>query len=268
MNSKEFNQIIDKEIEYCENSPLKSELDSEYVRGFIKGLEQAKFLFNGVEEKVKAYYSNTCVVDRNAVKIVNVLDNSIFEDYLKSPEGEKAFKRIFNVLTKNKKPEDLPIPNLDKILEKYDGIIITGARGSGKTKTGLKVLEYVMTSGTPRQAIIAMPTHRHRQVLEPYFNLLSADYRPSCSMLVWEGKNQAVLCSTESPDSLRGSQTGFLWFEEPSKKNISQFIEQAQFRHRLDNRKVMITGTEYEHILDGTWLGRLNLYTYHLNLPI
>ena len=44
MNTKELKQILDKEIEFSRNSPLGKSLNPDFVDGFIKGLEQARYL--------------------------------------------------------------------------------------------------------------------------------------------------------------------------------------------------------------------------------
>jgi len=53
MNAKEIRIIISKEIAWCKNNPNYEELSYDYRLGFIKGLEQAKYLIDRSVEKNK-----------------------------------------------------------------------------------------------------------------------------------------------------------------------------------------------------------------------
>ena len=52
MNAKEIKIVISKEIAWCKNNP-DFELSKDYRLGFIKGLEQVKYLVDKLIEKNK-----------------------------------------------------------------------------------------------------------------------------------------------------------------------------------------------------------------------
>ena len=46
MKKKHIMKILDIEIEWCEDNSEKYSFDARYIKGFINGLIQAKFLIN------------------------------------------------------------------------------------------------------------------------------------------------------------------------------------------------------------------------------
>lgn len=224
---------FDKETDYRNNSPLKGGLSEDYVNGFVEGLKHGKFLYESAA---------------------------------------------------------LPIPNLDKILEKYDGLIITGERGSGKTRTALQVINYIMESRyAPQSSIFIFPKMIVAQEAlksAEHTGLLSGKYVETYNRLCWrQGMAIAHIVSSENPMRMRGLQSGVLWLEEIESfakpennmakelyENINDYptpiVDLALMSHRLNYRKVIITGTEARQAIKDTWLQRLALYTYHVNKEI
>jgi len=273
MKIQEINDILDQEIKFSAETPLIDTLDENFVDGFIKGLRQAKFLLNSFEEQVKSKPRPYAI---SLTTTTNVKEGDML---WMTPEGKVESYSTSGYL--NVEPE--PIPNLNKILEKYDGIIITGARGSGKTRTAMKIINYLMQYKNNSNGLFVFPT-----IADATGTMKSSEYRdifktkysmshPSHKSLTWENGSVGRLVSAENPLEMYGLQSGIMWLEEIGsykKDQISDFnknyniFDLLAFVHRPDYGKVIITGTEYRVAIKGTWLENLNLYTYNLNFPI
>lgn len=273
MNIKEINDILDQEIKFSSETPLIDTLDENFVDGFIKGLRQSKFLLNSFEEQVKSKPRPHAI---SLTTTTNVKEGGML---WMTPEGKVESYSTSGYL--NVEPE--PIPNLNKILEKYDGIIITGARGSGKTITAMKIINYLMQYKNNSNGLFVFPTTAdaiRTMKSSEYKDIFKAQYHPSRKVVGWENKSIGHLVSAENPLEMHGLQYGILWLEEVgsfkktqnldigTNKKSCDIFDLTAFGHRLNYRKIIITGTEYKEAMKGTWLEKLNLYTYNLNLPI
>lgn len=267
MTIKDINKILDQEIKFSQNSPLIDDLNEDFVDGFVKGLSHAKFLISAAEqESNKAKPYGISLTTASNVKEGEIL--WMTPDGRIVPHSTSGYIDII--------PE--PIPNLNKILEKYDGIIITGPRGSGKTTTALKIVNYLMENGNKERGIFIFPDSglaKSSIQLAQEKGFINAGFNSTRSSLDWKNLSSAYIVSAMRPDSLKGPQSGILLLEEvdsyPSKPKDFPYmnaIDLSAYCHRLEYKKVIVTGTEYKERIKGTWLEKLNLYTYNLNLPI
>ena len=253
MKLKEINQVLDAEIKFSETTPLAKQFPSEFVKGFVAGLKQARYLVNKAQDEI--------VVD--GVSLVTggcVLINS-------PSSGCPSYVVTYSRNTPQANPV-APIPDLDKILEKYDGIVITGQRGCGKTETGLKVLDYLANSYRRSRATIITPTAMDASYLgNKASNLLGIRFRSEYRRLEWPFGFTALLPSAERLDVLHGQQQGILWLEELTSPTL-KILEQAAIGQRLSPNKIIITSSEPWKILENGWLKSKKFYTYYLNKPI
>lgn len=262
MKIKEINNILDQEIKFSRETPLADTLDENFVDGFIKGLTQARYLLNAA---AKVDLEGSLEKDPNYLILQNCIKTNA--EVVKSAITRTPFTSGYLWVV----PE--PIPNLNKILEKYDGIIITGPRGSGKTTTALKVIDYMMGTGKSKRGMFIFPTAHYgidTMTSEKYSGILSAAYYPDYKYVEWDNKSVGNIFSSENALELRGYQSGILWFEEIDnfRKSSPNILDIAYFANRLEPRKYIITGTDYKEAMKDTWLEKLNLYTYNLNMPI
>jgi hypothetical protein len=272
MKIKEINNILDQEIKFSRETPLADTLDENFVDGFIKGLAQARYLLNAA---ARVGLEGSLEKDPDYFMIKEYIDEK--SDALKSVTTTTPCTSGYVWLV----PE--PIPNLNKILEKYDGIIITGPRGSGKTTTALKVIDYIIGGGKSQRNIFIFPTRLDAySTLESaeHTGLLNAKVHRSNRCVRWPNESIAHLVSSENHLDMHGLQSGVLWLEEVGSfiknqrpdvnlyEKSSDIFDFAEMSHRLDYTKVIITGTDYKEKIKDTWLEKLNLYTYNLNMPI
>ena len=102
-------------------------------------------------------------------------------------------------------------------------LLMSGGRGSGKTRTGSEITHQV-TQHTPRVALIAAtgPDLRDTMV-EGVSGILATsppgrrpEWEPSKKKLTWPNGCIGQGFSAEEPDRLRGPQFGFAWADEPA----------------------------------------------------
>lgn len=102
-------------------------------------------------------------------------------------------------------------------------LLLSGGRGSGKTRTGSEITHRV-TEITPRIGLIAATGPDLRDtMIEGVSGILACSppgkrplWEPSKKRLTWPNGCIAQGFSAEEPDRLRGPQTGFVWADEPA----------------------------------------------------
>lgn len=102
--------------------------------------------------------------------------------------------------------------------------LLSGGRGSGKTRTGAEYTRRV-TEKVPRMALIGATSTDIRETMVEgpsglkYVYAMAGeqiDYQPSKRRITFPNGCIASLFSAEEPDRLRGSNTGFIWMDEPA----------------------------------------------------
>jgi phage terminase large subunit-like protein len=101
--------------------------------------------------------------------------------------------------------------------------LLSGGRGSGKTRTGSEITHKV-TEYVPRIILIAPTGPDLRETMvEGMSGLLATsppdkrpEWEPSKKKLTWPNGAIAQGFSAEEPDRLRGPQSGFIWADEPA----------------------------------------------------
>lgn len=102
-------------------------------------------------------------------------------------------------------------------------LLLSGGRGSGKTRAGSEITNRV-TRSTPRIALIAATGPDLRDTMVEGVSGILATARPgqrpawepSKKKLTWPNGCIAQGFSAEEPDRLRGPQGGFAWLDEPA----------------------------------------------------
>jgi phage terminase large subunit-like protein len=131
-------------------------------------------------------------------------------------------------------------------------LLLSGGRGSGKTRTGSEVTHQV-TKHTSRVALIAAtgPDLRDTMV-EGVSGILATSppgqrplWEPSKKKLTWPNGCIGQGFSAEEPDRLRGPQEGFIWGDEPAHwPLVDQVWTNALLGLRLGNNpKAVLTST-------------------------
>jgi len=130
--------------------------------------------------------------------------------------------------------------------------LLSGGRGSGKTRTGAEVTHRV-TKVTPRVALIAATGPDLRDtMIEGVSGILATsppgkrpEWEPSKKRLTWPNGCIGQGFSAEEPDRLRGPQTGFVWADEPAHFPLIKDVwDNALFGLRMGrNPKIVATST-------------------------
>ena len=139
-----------------------------------------------------------------------------------------------------------------KWLEDWLVWLLSGGRGSGKTRTGAEVTHRV-TKMTHRIILIAPTGPDLRETMvEGESGLLATappdnrpTWEPSKKKLTWPNGAIAQGFSAEEPDRLRGPQSGFVWADEPAHyPDADQVWDNMLFGLRLGRApKVVATTT-------------------------
>lgn len=155
---------------------------------------------------------------------------------------------------------DWPHARVDQRPPKWSGdwltLLLSGGRGSGKTRTGSEITHRV-TEITPRIILIGAtgPDFRDTMV-EGVSGILACSppgkrplWEPSKKRLTWPNGCIAQGFSAEEPDRLRGPQSGFVWGDEPAHWPLVQEVwDNMLFGLRIKGRnglapKVVATST-------------------------
>lgn len=130
--------------------------------------------------------------------------------------------------------------------------LLSGGRGSGKTRTGAEVTHRA-TKIVPRIILIAPTGPDFRETMvEGVSGLIETAppdnrplWEPSKKKLTWPNGCIAQGFSAEEPDRLRGPQSGFIWADEPAHYDFpAKVMDNALFGLRMGNNpKVMLTTT-------------------------
>lgn len=130
-------------------------------------------------------------------------------------------------------------------------LLLSGGRGSGKTRAGSEITHRV-TKSTPRLALIAAtgPDLRDTMV-EGVSGILACsppgkrpDWEPSKKKLTWPNGCIAQGFSAEEPDRLRGPQYGFAWADEPAHYDLAKDVwDNMLFGLRIGRPKAIATST-------------------------
>ena len=130
--------------------------------------------------------------------------------------------------------------------------LLSGGRGSGKTRTGSEVTHRV-TNFTGRLILIAPTGPDFRETMvEGESGLLATappdnrpEWEPSKKKLTWPNGAIAQGFSAEEPDRLRGPQSGYVWADEPGHYPDTQAVwDNMLFGLRLGKHpKVVATTT-------------------------
>lgn len=102
-------------------------------------------------------------------------------------------------------------------------LLLSGGRGSGKTRTGSEITHRV-TEKVPRLMLIAPTGYDLRETMvEGVSGILATSppgkrplWEPSKKKLTWPNGCIAQGFSAEEPDRLRGPQSGYIWGDEPA----------------------------------------------------
>lgn len=134
--------------------------------------------------------------------------------------------------------------------------LLSGGRGSGKTRTGSEVTHRA-TDLYPYMLFIAPtgPDFRDTMVEGESGLLATAPpdkrplYEPSKKKLTWPNGAVGLGFSAEEPDRLRGKQSGYVWADEPAHyPDPEEVWDMMLFGHRLKGKrgaqpKVVLTST-------------------------
>jgi phage terminase large subunit-like protein len=151
--------------------------------------------------------------------------------------------------------KQFPLHWLEKVPANW---LITGGRGSGKTRLGAEWV-HALTHKVPpfasrqymRIALIGETLGDVREVMiegPSGLRALSHDDRPRYEAarrrLVWRNGSEAHVFSSEDPESLRGPQFEAAWCDELAKwKNAEACFDMLQFGLRLGDRPMQIITT-------------------------
>lgn len=130
--------------------------------------------------------------------------------------------------------------------------VLSGGRGSGKTRTGSETT-HKATKVTPRIGLIAPTGPDFRETMvEGRSGLLATarpgerpTWEPSRKRLVWPNGCVGQGFSAEEPDRLRGPEHGYIWADEPAHYPLVEEVwSNMEFGLRVgSNPKVVITST-------------------------
>lgn len=133
-------------------------------------------------------------------------------------------------------------------------LLLSGGRGSGKTRTGSEITHRV-TKITPRIILIAPTAYDLRETMvEGISGILATSppgkrplWEPSKKKLTWPNGCIAQGFSAEEPDRLRGPQSGFIWGDEPAHwPLVEECWSNMQFGLRVPGKhsaKIVATST-------------------------
>jgi phage terminase large subunit-like protein len=152
--------------------------------------------------------------------------------------------------------------------------LLSGGRGSGKTRTGAEVTHRV-TRRTSRIALVAAtgPDLRDTMV-EGVSGILACsppgkrpEWEPSKKKLTWPNGCIAHGFSAEEPDRLRGPQFGFAWADEPAHYPLGQAVwDNVLFGLRMGtNPKVVATSTPKPTKFFKTLVGEPDTVTHRVS---
>jgi phage terminase large subunit-like protein len=129
--------------------------------------------------------------------------------------------------------------------------LLSGGRGSGKTRTGAEVTHQI-TEYTPRIILVAPTGPDFREIMvEGISGLLATappgkrpDWEPSKKKLTWPNGCIALGFSAEEPDRLRGPQSGFVWADEPAHYPlVDEVWSNMQLGLRMGSRPKIVATT-------------------------
>jgi phage terminase large subunit-like protein len=138
----------------------------------------------------------------------------------------------------------------------WQNFVMSGGRGSGKTRTGSEVT-HKASAITPNITLIGPTTQAIREIMvEGRSGLLATakpgerpTWEPSRKRLVWPNGCVAMAFSAEEPDRLRGPEHGFVWADEPAHYPLIDDVwSNMEFGLRVKDKfgrdpKVMVTST-------------------------
>lgn len=138
----------------------------------------------------------------------------------------------------------------------WQNFVMSGGRGSGKTRTGSEVT-HKASKITPNITLIGATTQALREtMIEGRSGILATSrpgerptWEPSRKRLVWPNGCIGMGYSAEEPDRLRGPEHGFVWSDEPAHYPLVVDVwSNMEFGLRVkDSRgrdpKVMVTST-------------------------
>lgn len=155
--------------------------------------------------------------------------------------SEEEFYAIFYDRDFIARPKQLP-PNSGK----YRVWIVNAGRGFGKTWVGAQELIHkIRYEGVMRTSIAGRTFVEAINVMilgeSGILNLAPPDFQPTFKnkQLVWPNGAVTLVFSAEKPDSARGIQNGFVWFDEAAAYRYPDFYDQMMLGLRL-------RGTNYQ----------------------
>jgi phage terminase large subunit-like protein len=123
--------------------------------------------------------------------------------------------------------------------------LLSGGRGSGKTRTGAEVTH--RATNLYRRCIFVAPTGPdfRETMVEGESGLLATakpdnipEWEPSKKKLTWPNGCIGLGYSAEEPDRLRGPNSGFIWADEPAHYPNTKLVwDNMKFGHRMRGRK-------------------------------
>jgi phage terminase large subunit-like protein len=129
--------------------------------------------------------------------------------------------------------------------------LLSGGRGSGKTRTGAEVTHRV-SEKTPRLGLVAATGPDLREIMiEGVSGILACSppgkrplWEPSKKKLTWPNGCIGQGFSAEEPDRLRGPENGFIWADEPGHWDLASACwDNMLFGLRKDQVKIVATST-------------------------
>lgn len=132
----------------------------------------------------------------------------------------------------------------------HDYVLFNGGRGSGKTTAGsiqavLEAMEY--QPGEP--GIVVAPNYKMlmRASMKEFFRWLPrswiAVWNKSEKFLTLRNGSEITFVSADNPDSLRGPNTAWAWFDEPRNLNGREAFDIVTAQLRRGQRKAWLTTT-------------------------
>lgn len=140
--------------------------------------------------------------------------------------------------------------------EDWQNFVMSGGRGSGKTRTGSEVT-HKASAITPNVTLIGATSQALREtMIEGRSGILATakpgsrpTWEPSRKRLVWPNGCVGMGYSAEEPDRLRGPEHGFVWTDEPAHYPLIHDVwSNMEFGLRVKDSygrdpKVMLTST-------------------------
>lgn len=138
-------------------------------------------------------------------------------------------------------------------LDDWLTLLLSGGRGSGKTRTGSEITHRV-TEKVPRIILIGATGPDLRETMvEGRSGILATsppgkrpEWEPSKKKLTWPNGCVAQGFSAEEPDRLRGPESGFIWADEPAHYDyVDDVWDNMQFGLRIPGfpPKIIATST-------------------------